>query len=409
MQKQTEIAPVSWVWVLTLFSIASFIETLFWGQMAAFTPLYLPHLGIPQADVPRWIGIIVSTSGIFGLPFLPFWGALADRYARQPIIIRSYLVEMFAGGLTILAGNIWVFAFGRIVLSLALGNSGLMLTTLAEYAPPHRRGLAFAIMNSAGPVGIFIGPLIGGPIVDRWGFQALLGINIILLLAVVVSLTFGYRDNYQGTDRGSLMHMAVDSVRIVLKSSRLRLLFPALFMLFAGWMLAYTYVPLAILSFYTGNSPGQVIGLILGAGGLLALVISPLFGMLADRAGHWRVLIIGATLGVILWPVPGLVRGLLAFGIAWSIISGLFSGVFAISFSVLANSASPEIRGRVMSFAYLPVNMGYILGPAIGSVITKISIFSIFPAAAVITALGIMALVISYKQNNDQETVIISS
>jgi MFS family permease len=152
-----------------------------------------------------------------------------------------------------------------------------------------------------------------------------------------------------------------------------------------------------------------VIGLILGAGGLLALVISPLFGMLADRAGHWRVLIIGATLGVILWPVPGLVRGLLAFGIAWSIISGLFSGVFAISFSVLANSASPEIRGRVMSFAYLPVNMGYILGPAIGSVITNISIFSIFPAAAVITALGILALIVSYKQNNNQETVITSS
>jgi MFS family permease len=406
MQKQAEIASVSWVWVLTLFSIASFIETLFWGQMAAFTPLYLPHLGIPQADVPRWIGIIVSTSGIFGLPFLPFWGALADRYARQPIIIRSYLVEMFAGVLTILAGNIWVFALGRIVMSLALGNSGLMLTTLAEYAPQRRHGLAFAIMNSAGPVGIFIGPLIGGPIVDHWGFQTLLGVNVILLMGVVLALTFGYRDNYQGTDRGSLMHMAVDSVNIIIKSARLRLLFPALFLLFAGWMLAYTYVPLAILSIYTGSNPGEAIGLILGAGGLLALVISPLFGMLADRAGHWRVLILGAVLGVFLWPVPALVHGLLAFGAAWSIISGLFSGVFAISFSVLANSASPEIRGRVMSFAYLPVNIGYILGPAIGSIITKTSIFSIFPAAAVITALGITTMVLAYKQDKNTENVI---
>lgn len=399
VQKQAEISPVSWVWILTLFSIASFVETLFWGQMAAFTPIYLPHLGIPQADVPRWIGIIVSISGIFGLPFLPFWGALADRYARQPIIIRSYLVEMFAGALTILAGNIWVFAIGRIVMSLALGNSGLMMTTLSEYAPLRRHGLAFTVMNSAGPIGIFVGPLIGGPIVDRWGFQTLLGINIILLLAVVVSLSFGYRDNYQGTDRGSLMHMAVNSVRIILKSSQLRLLFPALFLLFAGWMLAYTYVPLAITSLYTGKSPGEVIGLILGSGGLLALVISPLFGILADRAGHWRVLIIGAILGVFLWPVPALVHGLLAFGVAWSIISGLFSGVFAISFSVLANSASPEIRGRVMSFAYLPVNVGYILGPAIGSIITQKSIFSIFPAAAFITALGILALMQSYKHN----------
>jgi MFS family permease len=398
LHKQAEFAQVSWVWVLVLFSIASFVETLFWGQMSAFTPLYLPYLGISQADVPRWIGIIVSISGVFGLPFLPFWGALADRYARQPIIIRSYVVEMLAGALTILAGNIWVFAIGRIVMSLALGNSGLMLTTLAEYAPQRRHGLAFAIMNSAGPIGIFIGPLLGGPVVDRWGFQTLLGVNVILLLAVVLALSFGYRDHYQGTNRGSLMRMAVDSVGIILRSPRLRLLFPALFLLFAGWMLAYTYVPLAITSLYTGNTPGEVVGLILGSGGLVALVISPLFGALADRAGHWRVLIAGAVLGVFLWPVPALVKGLVSFGVAWSVISGLFSGVFAISFSVLANSASADIRGRVMSFAYLPINVGYILGPAIGSVITKTSIFSIFPAAAVITALGILTMVLSYRQ-----------
>ncbi len=398
-QNKAEAAPVSWVWVLVIFSAASFIETIFWGQMGAFTPLYLPHLGIPQADVARWTGIIVSISGIFGLPFLPFWGALADRYARQPIIVRSYVVELVAGGVTILAGNIWIFAIGRIFMSLALGNSGLMMTTLAEYAPAKRQGLAFAIMNSAGPVGIFIGPLIGGPVVDRYGFRTLLGMNAILLLAVVLLLTFGYRDNYQGTDRGPLLFMAADSVRIILKSPLLRLIFPALFLLFAGWMLAFTYVPLAITSLYTGNSPGQVVGLILGSGGLLALLLSPLFGTLADRIGHWRVLIFGAILGVFLWPLPALTNGLVEFGIAWSLINGLFSGVFAISFSVLASSASPDIRGRVMSFAYLPVNVGYILGPAIGSIITRISIFSIFPAAAAFTILGILALIVARRQN----------
>ncbi len=395
MDKQAELTRSPWVWVLTLFSIAGFIETLFWGQLGAFTPLYLPHLGILPKDVPTWTGLIVAIAGIFGLPFLPFWGALADRYARQPIIVRSYIVEVLAGALSILAGNIWVFAAGRILMSLALGNSGLMMTTLAEYAPENRHGLAFAIMNSAGPIGIFVGPLIGGPIVDRWGFRTLLAVNMALLLCVALALSFGYRDHYQGTNRGPLMHMALDSVRNVAKSSRLRLIFTALFLLFGGWIMANTYVPLAITSIYTGSTPGSVVGLILGAGGLLALVISPLFGMLADKAGHWRVLILGASLGVLLWPLPALVRGLVAFGAAWAAIAGLFSGVFAISFSVLANSAPAELRGRVMSFAYLPVNVGSILGPAVGGIITRTGIFSIFPAAAIITALGILALILS--------------
>jgi hypothetical protein len=67
-----------WVWLVTLFSIASFIETIFWGVMGAFTPLYLSHLGVPAAQVPAWTGATVAISSAVGLPFLPFWGALVD-------------------------------------------------------------------------------------------------------------------------------------------------------------------------------------------------------------------------------------------------------------------------------------------------------------------------------------------
>ncbi len=41
----------SWLWLLSLFTLAGFIETVFWGQMNSFTPLYLPRLGIAPGDV----------------------------------------------------------------------------------------------------------------------------------------------------------------------------------------------------------------------------------------------------------------------------------------------------------------------------------------------------------------------
>ena len=40
-----------WVWLVTLFSIASFCEASFWGVMGAFTPLYLTHRGVPAAQL----------------------------------------------------------------------------------------------------------------------------------------------------------------------------------------------------------------------------------------------------------------------------------------------------------------------------------------------------------------------
>src|SRR5512146_2149835 len=91
----------SWVWLLALFTFGSFIETVFYGQLTAFTPLYLPKLGIRPEEVSLWTGLIASFASLLGLPFLPFWGALADRYARKPITIRSFIVELLAGLVTL--------------------------------------------------------------------------------------------------------------------------------------------------------------------------------------------------------------------------------------------------------------------------------------------------------------------
>jgi DHA1 family multidrug resistance protein-like MFS transporter len=391
----------TWGWLLTLFTLAGFVETIFWGQVSAFTPLYLPQLGVPESQVAGWTGAIASISGILGLPFLPFWGALADRFARKPIIIRSFVAHLLAGIICILARDVWVFLLGRTVMTLSLGNTGLMMTTLAERVPQRRQALAFSILNGAGPVGVFLGPLVGGPLVDRWGFRALLWINAALLLAVILFLAFGYRDSYQGTDRGPILKMAIDSVRIIVQSPRLRALFPALFLLFAGWVMALTFVPLIVAGLYPGSDQGTVVGLILGAGGFAALVLSPQFGILADRFGLWRVVLVGAAVEVFLWMVPALTTGLIAFGVAWALINGLASSVFSISFNLLARSASSEVRGRVMAFAYLPVNVGSIVGPGIGSLAARGSLFAVFPVAALLTALGVAMLFYARGQESD--------
>jgi len=138
--------------------------------------------------------------------------------------------------------------------------------------------------------------------------------------------------------------------------------------------------------------------LVMGAGGLLALVVSPLVGALSDRYGHWRVLFIGAALEAVLWLLPSLAGNLVTFGLAWAAANGVAASVFAISFTVLARSAASGVRGRVMSFAYLPVNVGAVVGPAIGSLVTHGSVLAVFPMAALLTLLGIGLLAVAYRK-----------
>jgi MFS transporter, DHA1 family, multidrug resistance protein len=383
----------SWQWLLALYTFAGFVETAFYGQIIAFTPLYLPHLGVPAEQVRAWAGLIVTVSSGIGIPLLPLWGALADRYARKPVIIRSFVAEMLAALLMAGAPSLGFFVMGRAVTSFSLGNSGLMMTTLTERTPPQRVGLAFSIVNGAPAVGLFLGPLLGGYLLDHFGFPPLLLANALLLLIVIVSLSLGYHDEFRGAATEPVWRMAVGSVAIIWRTRRLRTLFGALFLLFAGRALAISYVPLAVAAIYRGNAPGTAVGIVSAAGGVAALALSPAFGALADRFGHWRVLMIGAAAQVILWPLPGLTRELPWFILAWAALNGAASGVQAISFSVLSASASGPERARVMSFAYLPVVAGSTIGPALGALATRCSVFAVFPAAAVVALGGVVALI----------------
>ena len=159
-----------------------------------------------------------------------------------------------------------------------------------------------------------------------------------------------------------------------------------------------TYAPLAIQQISPGWNPATIVGIVLGGGGLTAMLVSPVMGALADRHGYWRVLFIGAAVEVLLWPIPALVHGLLPFGIAWALINAVGSGVFALSFILVSQAAEDDVRGRVMAFAYLPTNTGLFLGPAIGSILTQHSVFTVFPAASVLTAVGIALLALAYRR-----------
>ena len=383
------------MWLLVLFTAASLIEGFALSHMTAFLPLHLPALGVPPSSVPEVTGRLVSISTAIGIPFVPFWGALADRYARQPVIVRSFVFYVLALVVALLAGNIWIFAAGRALLSFAMGNTGLMLTTLTERAPSDRTGLTFTIVQGALPIGALLGPLIGGPIVDAWGFRTLLAIDSVLMGCIVLAMSLGYRDDFTPPQRKSILRMATDSLGIILSSPRLRAVFPSLFLLFAGYGLAMTYAPLAIIDLYDGPNAATAVGLVLGAAGLLTIVVGPSIGLLADRVGHWRVLFSALIAQCVLLALPALAPNVVVFAVIWAVLSGISTGTTALAFGVLSNSASMDVRGRVMSLSTLPMIVGLMLGSAIGSIITRGSVFTVFPVAAALTAMGLVALAVA--------------
>jgi hypothetical protein len=52
-----------------------------------------------------------------------------------------------------------------------------------------------------------------------------------------------------------------------------------------------------------------------------------------------------------------------------------------------------------MTFAYLPLNLGFIVGPGLGAVIVSRDVFGIFPAATALELAGVLLLAYAARRS----------
>src|SRR5436305_4550459 len=73
------------LWIGVFFTAASF------NMVVPFLPLFLIKIGVHQ-HTEMWSGLIYSSTFVAGALSSPFWGRVADKYGRRPMIIRAGFV-----------------------------------------------------------------------------------------------------------------------------------------------------------------------------------------------------------------------------------------------------------------------------------------------------------------------------
>src|SRR5581483_8566315 len=213
-QPRTELTR-GWLGLALLFALANFGEIVLFSNLAAFTPIYLQTLGLDEAGIKFWTGILASIGVLLGFWFVPFWGVLADRYGRKPLIVRSFAVEVVAVVVMALAPNIWIFMIGRMITGLALGNTGLMFAAVAQHAPRERVASDIAVITGSQPLGGVVGSLIGGYIVSAFGIIALWWFDAILIAGVFGMLVLLYHESFVPRPTPHVFRMLGDALRAV--------------------------------------------------------------------------------------------------------------------------------------------------------------------------------------------------
>ncbi|MEO8796955.1 MAG: MFS transporter [Polyangiaceae bacterium] len=144
------------------------------------------------------------------------------------------------------------------------------------------------------------------------------------------------------------------------------------------------------------------VGALLGAAySLMQFVFVPVWGRLSDRVGRRPVLV---------WSVAASALGMAGLGVAiawgnsvfWLFFARIFSGIATANLGTasayIADITAPEDRARGMGFIGMAFGIGFVLGPGVGGILSKIQINGHYGAVAcfLAAALGVVNFVWVY-------------
>lgn len=330
-------------------------------------PLYVARLAHRESALPEPIvvGALISAYGFVNAAIQPFTGAWADHMNRRKPLIVGGLLIMAAATLSFAWAHNLGLLFG-IRLFQGVGVAMTVPTSMAlmATATAHRsRGGSMGIYTTGRMIGLAGGPILGGFLYDRLGFEPsfYIAASLLLLGAILVHL---WVNEVPAADSHPEKPFRVFD-RALLSRGILGVGLATFFMATAFTMIA-TLEP----QFNERLSIGAF-GFGIAFSALMAsrLVFQVPFGWLSDRLGRKPLLIGGLLLMAPATALLGFATSLLQLS-GYRLLQGAASAaVAAPGFALAADLATAGGEGRQMSIVTLGFGLGLATGPLLAGLL----------------------------------------
>jgi MFS family permease len=356
---------------------------LFWSGLAAMLPtlpLYVESIGADQ----HMIGIVMGAFAIGLLPSRSWLAQLADDRGRKLVLLIG-MVTVAIAPLGYMATHsipllIGVRAFhGISIASFALAYNALVV----DLSPPQSRGEVIGYMSLVNPVGMAIGPALGGFCQEWFGYTPMflmtagLGFVGLIFTAQVIEPRLNSRADQSPSPPFWSM----------LGDARIRVPATILLMIGLAFGTLSTFVPLFIRE---AEVPLNI-GLFYTTAAIASFSIRLIVGPLSDRHGRGGFisisLVLYALAMTILWQAQNESMFLMA-----AILEGMGAGILIpMMAALMADRSHPDERGRTFGVCMVGFDTGIALaGPVLGAVALSWGYRGLFGLAAALSFLGFL-------------------
>ena len=368
--------------------IGSFTTIVAMTLLLPFLPVYIAELGVTdQAAIAQWSGIAFGATFFSAALVAPFWGWMADRFGRKLMLVRASLGMAIAMSLMGMAHNVWELVGLRLFAGFAGGYASGATILVATQTPKRRSGWALGMLNSGIMAGGLVGPLIGGTLPPLIGIRATFWLAGGVIFLTFLATTFLIKEE----QRSALTKKAV----VEAKWSQIPDKQPVLAMLAMGTLLTFANMSIEpIITLYVGQlveGPRVIFvaGLTMAAAALGAILSAPRLGKLADRIGHWKVVVVTTIIAALLLIPQAFVTA------GWELVALRFlmglalGGLMPCVTSIIRHSVPDAVVGRVLGYATSSNYIGQVVGPIMGGFVGgHIGMRAVFLGTALLMALG---------------------
>ncbi|MBW4636150.1 MAG: MFS transporter [Iphinoe sp. HA4291-MV1] len=360
---------------------------LFWSSMASLLPtlpLYIESVGATKQQ----IGIVMGSFALGLLFFRPWLGRLADRRGRKIVLLIGTLVAVIAP-----LGYLFVKSIPLLIVLRAFhGISIAAFTTgfnalVADIAPLEKRGEIIGYMSLVNPIGVAIGPALGGYLQAGVGDQILFLITAELAFVALLSLLTITNPPVTTPQQGQTRNSQFWGI---LFSPRVRT--PAIIMLLIGMALGalHIFIPLFIRSTAVNLNPG----LFFTAAAVASFGVRVFTGKASDRFGRGLFITMSLVFYTLSLSLLWLADSSPAFLLA-AVIEGCGSGtLIPMIATLMVDRAHPYERGQIFAMCLMGLDVGIaIAGPVLGSITEYLGYRDMFGLCAGFTFLGVIIFV----------------
>lgn len=135
----------------------------------------------------RWSGWVLTIFMVGQVVAMPVAGRLSERFGARTVFAGGFALFSIASLICALAPNVYVLIAARALQGAAGGGLQPSGTSLIGHVYGKSRMRAIGFYSSLMPFGAVLGPVVGGLIIDHFGWRWTFGFNAPLGLAVAVA------------------------------------------------------------------------------------------------------------------------------------------------------------------------------------------------------------------------------